>query len=198
MTGQTCALPICFIESLGAQARGDGIKAANVASVTIVQTVVTGALKNSVSLVQVGDAQLDADSLLGGAAPLSLNSVGICARDVVYSGLSVAGTNTLVACAGGSRKNANLGSCAPAASVTCSTHCNAGDRALCDTIATPSFEADGTCPLATSVLVDAGADLGLDLVDNDPAAFFLGAAPDLGGRERGSSRVYGGTSYSCP
>jgi hypothetical protein len=45
-------------------------------------------------------------------------------------------------------------------------------------------------------LIDAGVDVGLDLVDGDPV-FAIGAF-DVGARESGSTRAFGSSVSSCP
>ncbi|HEY4222723.1 MAG TPA: hypothetical protein VGO62_15310, partial [Myxococcota bacterium] len=141
--------------------------------------------------------ELDNDSLLAGTGLTLGNNTAVCARDNAWSSLSIANNSTIATCAGGARKNALLGSCSGTQGCRALCTSAAPADALCDTTATAAFEADGSCPLATSALVDAGDDLGLDLVDDDDATF-IGAAPDIGGRERGSSRRYGSTLLSCP
>lgn len=83
----------------------------------------------------------------------------------------------------------------------CAGRCNDCDEGpgggLCDVDVDPRLEGDALCLPAGSALVDAGVDLGLDLVDDAPATF-LGAAPDIGAREAGTARTYGGAASACP
>ncbi len=71
----------------------------------------------------------------------------------------------------------------------------AGDGPLC--AADAAFADDALCLATDSALIDDGADLGLDLVDDDDARF-LGARPDVGAREAGSTRAFGGAASTCP
>jgi hypothetical protein len=67
----------------------------------------------------------------------------------------------------------------------------------CDLGVDPGFAGDDLCLAPASLLVDGGEETGADLVDGDPA-LFIGAAPDVGARESGSSRSYGGSASVCP
>lgn len=83
------------------------------------------------------------------------------------------------------------------AGTPCSGTCDlcAGAGPLC--AAEAAFADEALCPATGSALIDDGADLGLDLVDDDEARF-LGARPDVGAREAGSTRAFGGAASTCP
>jgi hypothetical protein len=83
------------------------------------------------------------------------------------------------------------------AGTPCSGTCGlcAGAGPLC--AAEAAFADEALCPATGSALIDDGADLGLDLVDDDEARF-LGARPDVGAREAGSTRAFGGAASTCP
>jgi hypothetical protein len=94
--------------------------------------------------------------------------------------------NHLLACAG------DAGDCA--------SYCasSAGSFRLCNLAVDPGWVNPDLCLLpAFNDLVDAGIDLGYDLVDGLPETF-VGAGPDVGAREYGASRTYAGYTSSCP
>jgi hypothetical protein len=59
------------------------------------------------------------------------------------------------------------------------------------------FVDDDLCIDAVSDLVDSGTDLGYDMRDFS-ALDYQGAAPEVGARESGVSREYGGVPSVCP
>lgn len=80
----------------------------------------------------------------------------------------------------------------------CTGRCNDCDNqgALCAIEVDPAF-VDGLCLPGGSALIDAGRDVGVDLVDAN-AATYQGDAPDVGAREAMTSRSFGGAASSCP
>jgi hypothetical protein len=82
----------------------------------------------------------------------------------------------------------------------CTNYCTApvGTIRLCDLAVDPGWANPELCLLpAFNDLIDAGLDLGYDLLDDGPPLFF-GSAPDVGAREAGTSRRYGAYLSTCP
>lgn len=52
-------------------------------------------------------------------------------------------------------------------------------------------------PAPGNLLIDAGPNLGYHMIDNS-TALFNGAAPDIGARESGATRAFGGAPSICP
>lgn len=143
-------------------------------------------------------------------------STGLCLRNNLISGPGV-GSNTTgyflsgivfgdtAVCGDISEKNNVVVAGAHRVVTNCSdatTECSltdcgtAGVNKLCASETYPGFD-ENYCLPAASPLADIGLPTGYDLVDGDPA-LFLGVAPDLGARESGSHRTYGGITTSCP
>jgi hypothetical protein len=78
----------------------------------------------------------------------------------------------------------------------CSSNCTGG-KVLCDRTNTPGFQNEEMCLVSGSGLIDTGLDVGLDMWD-DSSYDFNGVAPEVGARESGTSRTYGGVISSCP
>jgi hypothetical protein len=119
---------------------------------------------------------------------------GTSSEGVVFSNDNFGGSGE---CAGGVGTGANLNRDHDKACETngndCTTLCD-GEGILCDVVVDPGLNAD-LCPDAAAQ--DIAVDLGYDLVDGD-AATFNSSAPDLGARESGSTRSYGGEASTCP
>jgi hypothetical protein len=82
---------------------------------------------------------------------------------------------------------------------TCQTRCIDcdGNGPACDLSIDPGFTSDDLCLPPGNGLIDEGRDVGADMVDGDPADW-LGTAPEVGAREAGSTRTYGGSVSTCP
>jgi hypothetical protein len=189
-----------LVLATGGPPSGVGINLDHVDGTDIEQTVVVGPFLTGLKSKNVDALTLDNDSILGGG--LNADHTALCARNDAFSALGLAQIS-LAPCGGAaagvaSSHNASIGPCL---GNSCADLCGAPSGgpgpghdgaagALCDTSApAPAFEGDGSCPNAASGLVDVGADLGFA---------FIGAAADLGGRERGATQTYGGAPASCP
>ncbi|MFC1611298.1 DUF4215 domain-containing protein [Myxococcota bacterium] len=78
----------------------------------------------------------------------------------------------------------------------CDTFC-ASAGPMCDLDHDPEFSDEGLCLPPGSPLIDAGLDVGYDTWDSSPLGF-NGEMPDLGARESGAARAYGGEVSFCP
>jgi hypothetical protein len=79
----------------------------------------------------------------------------------------------------------------------CDSTCHDPGGGLCDLTDDPVFTGPGGCLGSGSGLIDAGIDVGWDMVDGS-VDDFLGSAPEVGAREIGSSRSYGTVASWCP
>ena len=91
----------------------------------------------------------------------------------------------------------HLTACSSTPGSLCTNLCTNAPRTFCDTTTSPAFADSRLCLPAANALVNFGWDLGYDMWDNNVATF-NGSAPEVGARELGTSRVYGGTSSACP
>jgi cysteine-rich repeat protein len=105
-------------------------------------------------------------------------------------------------CPGGNFNNVNGNNGTECVGLTCAFYCTGGGQ-LCDLFVDPGYDqapssdAPALCLSSGNSLVDAGLDLGYDMVDGAPESFY-GSAPDLGAREAGSTRDFGGMLSTCP
>ncbi len=192
---------------------GDGIVVTGEGT-TVAMNVVAGSYARALVLEGFGAGGasfVDHNSiwLRPGVASLGVRMsavTGLCYRNNVVAGhpastgLEASGVSlgAAASCGGfASRENANVGSGTSCSGNSCNL-CRNGQRRLCDRAESPGFVADDLCLApAGNALVDGAVDVGRDLVDGDPARF-LGAAPDVGARESGSTRSYGGVASTCP
>ncbi len=135
------------------------------------------------------------------------NASGVCYRNNIVYGdndstglyLSAVGFATGAECGGTStQNNVNLNhatECADAAG-ECAAFCTGGGI-LYDRSDDPDFQNNQLCLSVLSGLVDTGIDVGYDMWDDSPDDY-NGAAPEVGARESGVSRYYGGVISSCP
>ena len=176
---------------------------------TLTMNVVIGDLGAGFRVASQGRQDIDQNTvwITGGAGTamvlLSLGSPGppasFCVRNNILAGqagstgLDLGSSIRFGGCGGKpSSRNAVVGH-----GIRCTGECSECDGGgLCDLDEDPGFLNDHVCVTGTA-LVDGGLELGLDLVDGDPLNF-LGIAPDVGARETGSSRSYGGSASDCP
>jgi cysteine-rich repeat protein len=178
----------------------------------LVGNLVLGAFTTGLKLNQVNSPSLitrvDHNSIsIQGGTGLRLDGVkGLCMRnnlvlgDGASTGLNLK-TVTLAsaaACGGvGSQRNDVWGHATLCSGTACGAACTGG-KALCDLELDPAPLGELLCPLPGSPLIDAGVDVGVDLVDDDSGAPYLGQFPEIGAREAGAARAYGGLTSSCP
>jgi len=138
---------------------------------------------------------------------LRMNTVrNLCYRNNLVAGnggsigYDLKGVVLSLACEGsGTAYNANAGHLTACTGNSCNSACTNGGP-MCDLVALPDFadpEAWEACLGAGSGLIDGAVDLGYDQWDGDPARF-RGAGPDVGAREDGTTRSYGGIPSTCP
>jgi len=146
--------------------------------------------------------------LLGAAGTaLRMNVVRrLCYRNNLIAGnggsigMDLKGVVLALDCPGsGTANNDNVQHLTPCTGNACNVNCTSG-AFMCDLALPPGFadpEPWEGCLGAASGLVDRGVDLGYDLWEGNPASF-AGAAPDVGAREDGTTRAYGGVPSTCP
>jgi len=152
-------------------------------------------------------------NIINGSGGVFLNSSSdICYRNnIVYgdgttTGLFVSGNVGIAAPAlcGGTRaaSNVNLNHLTVCDQPGCATYCAGSDATadLCDLATAPGWSPPDLCLAGGNPLIDASAATwqGYDFNDATPAVDYLGAAPDVGAREAGTSRSFGGFPSSCP
>jgi hypothetical protein len=137
---------------------------------------------------------------------ITFNSTsGICYRNNIVwgnsasTGLSLVNMRvaSTVECGGiGTENNANVNSRTGCSGNGCSSFCS-GNKAMCDRSNSPAFQDEQMCLGTSSGLIDTGLEVGLDMWDGSSLTF-KGTAPDVGARESGTSRTYGGVVSTCP
>jgi len=85
--------------------------------------------------------------------------------------------------------------CKPTGGI-CLTLCNASVPDMCDLSDDPGWTSPLLCLDPASALIDGGLDMGYDLWDDNPA-LFNPPAPEVGARECGVARVFGGVESFC-
>jgi cysteine-rich repeat protein len=82
----------------------------------------------------------------------------------------------------------------------CATYCSGSSPDFCDFAQDPGWTTPELCLAGGSSLIDAAVDTwqGYDFNDSTPAPDYSGSSPDVGAREAGTARSYGGFSSSCP
>ena len=139
------------------------------------------------------------------------NASGICYRNNIVYGdndstgldLDTVSFGSSGDCGGAATQNnvnLNHNTICKEVNTECADYC-AGGGILCDVSDDPNFQDEHLCitPVANA-LINAGIDVGYDMVDDDPdVEKYNGSAPEVGARESGVSRMYGGvTSPACP
>jgi hypothetical protein len=204
---------------MGSQS-GTAIAVRSVPDVQVVMNVIRGPFLVGVEMSALGgDGFVDNNTVLvevqssfWGSTAYKFNSVRLCFRNNVIHGGGMGGgaplafdtTSTTTDESGGcalspSARNVLSGSYTRCVGDDCTTLCPSSEAGpLCSTFASASlnFQDPGLCPTPGSVLLNAGVDVGLDMVDLAPATF-LGSGPEIGAREAGTSRVFGDLSASC-
>jgi len=127
---------------------------------------------------------------------------GLCFRNnVLFSsdaslGLALDDVTFSASCGVASvQNNVNYGNGADCSGSQCALYCTSGG--MCDRAVDPSLAWPSLCLPKANALVDSGLKLGYDMWDGD-VALYNGLAPDVGARESGVTRTYGGTASSCP
>ena len=130
------------------------------------------------------------------------SSVGICYRNnIVYgsgssTGIALTSSSLSTSCGGSAAQNNVAKNHATTCSGSaCATLCTGGGG-MCDRNVSPGFTQSTMCLPASNALIDSGTSLGYDMWD-DSSALYKGAAPDVGARESGVSRIFGAYVSSC-
>jgi hypothetical protein len=140
----------------------------------------------------------------GGVVMRLQNAAGLCVRNNILHGRSdstgLALDNVTLAdaqsCNGSqSVNNVNANSGTACSGSGCATLCTSAGP-LCDRSDSVDFSF-ALCLDSESTLIDAGLDVGYDLWDSSPL-LFNGSAPEVGARESGVGRSFGGTLSFCP
>jgi hypothetical protein len=186
-----------FLRSSAVGTGGTAIRARDGALVQLAQVVVSGSFATGVDVDNVSVLELTQLTLVPVGTGAVLRRTAVCARNSLWRSLDL--TNPVTAstsCTSQHNALAGGGCSGNGCSASC-TGVAGGARYLCgDVGVAPFFDVDGTCPAAASGFVDTGVDTGLDLID--AAGRFVGAAPDLGARERGAVTSFGPLTLSCP
>lgn len=178
----------------------------NGASASIRMNVVSGPFARQLDLNGVeGTNAIDHNSLSdsGGGTAMRFDArpnIDICLRNNAITiaagstGYDVGNQVRFKACGGPATDNNAVGGGGNACTGRCND-CNEG--ALCTWTDDPGLVGADLCLPGGSPLIDAGVDVGVDLVDGEGATF-RGASPDVGARESGTTRSFGGVDSSCP
>ncbi|MBI4817973.1 MAG: right-handed parallel beta-helix repeat-containing protein [Deltaproteobacteria bacterium] len=203
-----------WVESTAIEAGEAGIRVVSARRTTLAMNVVRGNFVAGIMLERIpastGAAEttrVDHNSVLLTGAGVSMtfaDSQNLCARANVLAG-SITSTavqleNVVLAtsCPGtASGNNDNFGHGTACWGNGCAA-CMAGG-AFCSRQDNPGFagQTDMCLRPAGNPMINAGIDLGLDH-DDVGAGRFNGVAPDLGAREAGVARTYGGQTTTCP
>ncbi len=151
-------------------------------------------------------------NIVTGGGGVFLNSVeALCYRNnIVYgdgttTGLFVSGVviATLAQCDGiNAEANVNVNHSTPCSQTGCDVYCGGTDpnADLCDLTTAPGWSTAELCLAGANPLIDAAVNTwrGYDFNDSTIPPDFIGGAPDVGAREDGTVRSYGGISSTCP
>jgi len=151
--------------------------------------------------------------IVAGGGGVFLNAASeICYRNnIVYGDGTTTGyfVATSVAIGGsalcnGTRAEANVNGnhALPCDQPGCAVYCNGTDATadLCDLTTAPGWSVPDLCLSGGNSLIDTAVTTwqGYDFNDATPAVDYAGGGPDVGAREAGTDRFYGGFSSSCP
>lgn len=180
---------------------------------TISMNVIYGSYSFAISLSGVGleggTTLLDHNSImidgqLGSTGVNFNNANGICFRNnIIYGDSDSVGINlnnvsfaSDQRCNGvSSQNNVNLNHREKCTGSECNGFCS-GSGILCDLSHSPDFQGNTLCLSPGSALVNGGKDLGYDMLDDSPDNF-NDSGPEVGARENGSIRSYGGVTSGC-
>ncbi|MCC7383631.1 MAG: DUF4215 domain-containing protein [Deltaproteobacteria bacterium] len=204
------------IASFSGQTGQAGLQIDGATATTFAMNVIFGRFAAAISIASVGGGAptlIDQNSvaILAGTGIEADRVSDLCVRSNIIGGagstigLQLQGVTLSNACpTTASGNNAVIGSLLQCSGFSCQALCDNGG-ALCDRTGdpgwsqAPSGDVAGLClrPAGATAYVDAGIDLGYDLVDGAPETF-TGIGPDMGARETGTARRYGGVLSSCP
>jgi hypothetical protein len=128
---------------------------------------------------------------------------GVCYHNNIISGHPMSTGLVLTnispaACAVPSRNNVNLGSGTPCTGPGCGDYCGALNYPFCDLNVAPGFADGYLClGLAGAPLIDDGVNVGWDMNDEVAASLWDGNGPEVGARENGVGRRFGGLESRC-
>ncbi|MBI2376053.1 MAG: hypothetical protein HYV07_18815 [Deltaproteobacteria bacterium] len=203
-----------WIENSATEATVAGIRIAAVHRTVVAMNVIRGRMNAGIQAQGVpGSAglaettRIDHNSVeltVGGKALRLIDSANLCVRANVLKGTEtstavelssvVLGTECPGAPSGNNDVFGHSKICMGNGCASC-----AGAGPLCALSVDPGYGSNGDFCLrpAGNPLVNRAVDLGYDL-DDSGAGLFRDAAPDVGARELGTARRYGGTLSSCP